>query len=245
MFPSDALPTLNSAAEITGGGSFISSYAFQNNPARLSYDFRDKYLVTLTGSYNGSSRFPEDEQYGFFPAAAVGWVISDEDFADFETLSFLKLRSSYGITGNAGIGNFDYLGLLSSGANYVPILRMSEMMLTRAEALAELNGVNEESLNLLNEIRPRAITVTDDNGAPGDQSLIEYGEGDFANAEELIDAILLERRVELSYEGHRMTDLQRRQMDVAGTAWEAPELVFPIPQSQMDANDDLTQNPGY
>lgn len=130
-------------------------------------------------------------------------------------------------------------------ADNVPIMRLSEMILTRAEALAELNGVNEESINLLNEIRTRAITVTDDNGAPGDQSLIEYEEGDFANAGELIDAILLERRVELSYEGHRMTDLQRRQMDVAGTAWDAPELVFPIPQSQIDANDDLTQNPGY
>jgi TonB-linked SusC/RagA family outer membrane protein len=129
-FPSNALPTLNSAAEITGGGSYITSYAFQNNLARISYDFQDKYLITLTGSYNGSSRFPEDERYGFFPAAAVGWVMSDEAFLDdVDALSFLKLRVSYGITGNAGIGNFDYLGLLSSGSDYAgdPGLDLSQL----------------------------------------------------------------------------------------------------------------------
>lgn len=128
-FPSDALPTLNSAAEITGGGSMISSFGFQNNLLRLSYDYDDKYLLTLTGSYNGSSRFPEEERYGFFPAAAIGWIISDEDFASSDVLSFLKLRASYGITGNAGIGNFEYLGLLSSGANYagIPGLDLSQL----------------------------------------------------------------------------------------------------------------------
>ena len=129
-FPSNALPTLNSAAEITGGGSFVTSYAFQNNLARLSYDYQDRYLLTLTGSYNGSSRFPEDERYGFFPAAAAGWIISNEDFAEnIEPLSFLKLRASYGVTGNAGINNFQYLGLLGSGANYAgaPGLELSQL----------------------------------------------------------------------------------------------------------------------
>ncbi len=128
-FPSDELPTLNSAAEITGGGSFVSTFGFQNNVLRLTYGFDDKYLLTLTGSYNGVSRFDEDARYGFFPAAAVGWVISDEEFAAWDALSFLKLRASYGFTGNAGIDNFDYLGLLSSGNDYagVPGLALSQL----------------------------------------------------------------------------------------------------------------------
>ena len=118
-FISDQLITLNNASNITGGGGFLTSYSFQNNVARVSYDYKDRYLFTLTGSYNGSSRFGEDSQYGFFPAAAVGWIISDEPFAsDIEPLSFLKLRTSYGITGNAGIGNFAQLALLGSGFNY-------------------------------------------------------------------------------------------------------------------------------
>lgn len=128
-FASNDLPTLNSAAEITGGGSFIDSYGFQNNLMRLTYGYDDKYLLTLTGSYNGSSRFPDDERYGFFPAAAVGWVISDEDFMNVDPISFLKLRTSYGITGNAGIGNFAYLGLLGAGSNYgdEPGLTLSQL----------------------------------------------------------------------------------------------------------------------
>src|SRR5699024_6483092 len=63
-------------------------------------------------------RFPDDERYGFFPAVAAGWIISDEDFADFDALSFLKLRASYGVIGNAGIDNFEYVVLLGSGADY-------------------------------------------------------------------------------------------------------------------------------
>jgi len=118
-FINDQLVTLDNASNITGGGGFLTSYSFQNNLARVSYDYKDRYLLTLTGSYNGSSRFGSDSQYGFFPAGALGWIISDEPFAEgLDALSFLKLRASYGITGNAGIGNFAQLALLGGGANY-------------------------------------------------------------------------------------------------------------------------------
>src|SRR5699024_8476531 len=88
------------------------------NLARISYDFKDRYLLTLTGSYQGSSRFPNDERYGFFPSVAAVWIISDENFVNFDALSFLKLRASYGVTGNAGIDNFQYQALLGCGADY-------------------------------------------------------------------------------------------------------------------------------
>src|SRR5699024_643069 len=127
----------------------------------------------------------------------------------------------------------------------VPVLRLSEMILTRAEGLAETNGVNQESIDLLNEIRTRAINVETEDGGAGNQSLIEYTLADFQSKEELIDAILLERRVELAFEGHRKTDLQRRKMDVKEAAWDADKLVFPIPTSQMNSNKNICQNPGY
>lgn len=136
-------------------------------------------------------------------------------------------------------------------ADNVPVLRLPEMILTRAEALAEqattiADPDAQEAIDLLNQIRTRAITVTDESsGGPGNQALIEYTAADFADTQELIDAILLERRVELSFEGHRKTDLQRREMEVNGTPWDANNLVFPIPQSQMDANDNIEQNDGY
>lgn len=123
------------------------------------------------------------------------------------------------------------------------------MMLTRAEALAEdaatLVDVPQEAYELLNEVRNRAITVTNDNGTAGNQALIEYTPDDFTYKQEPFDAILLERRVELSFEGHRMTDLQRRQMDVIGIQGDADILVFPIPLSQMDSNNNIEQNDGY
>jgi hypothetical protein len=130
-------------------------------------------------------------------------------------------------------------------ADNAPVLRLPEMILTRAEALAELNGVNQESIDLLNEIRTRAIKVVDKNGNEGDPSLIEFAMSDFQNKEELVSTIFRERGVELSYEGHRKTDLQRRKMNVRDLPWNSDALVFPIPQTQIDASANIQQNPGY
>ncbi|MFN3939587.1 MAG: SusC/RagA family TonB-linked outer membrane protein, partial [Chitinophagales bacterium] len=116
-FPNDKLQTLASAAQIVDGTSVITYYRFLSYFARALYDLDDKYLFTLTGRMDGSSRFGQESRYGFFPSASAGWILSREDFLkNLEDLSFLKLRTSYGITGNAGIGNFNYLGLYGVGA---------------------------------------------------------------------------------------------------------------------------------
>jgi len=118
-FPNDKFRTLNSAANITGGSGMITSYAFQNNVLRINYAYKDRYLINLTGSYNGSSRFGSNNRYGFFPAASVGWIMTEESFMkDLHWLNFLKVRGSYGITGNGNISNFQALGLVGSGADY-------------------------------------------------------------------------------------------------------------------------------
>ncbi|HKK46528.1 MAG TPA: SusC/RagA family TonB-linked outer membrane protein, partial [Balneolaceae bacterium] len=119
-FASNKLKTLNSAASITGGGASISSYAFEGYFSRFTYSYKDKYLLTLNGRVDGSSRFGADHRYGFFPAASVGWVVSDEDFlSGSSVLDYLKVRASYGVTGNAeGIGNYPSLALAGAGANY-------------------------------------------------------------------------------------------------------------------------------
>lgn len=111
-FPNDKLQTLASAATITFGSSVIDYYRFLSYFGRVVYDIDQKYLFTLTGRMDGSSRFGAENKYGFFPAASAGWILSREDFLiRNEVISFLKVRASYGITGNAGIGNFNYLGL--------------------------------------------------------------------------------------------------------------------------------------
>lgn len=128
-----------------------------------------------------------------------------------------------------------------------PIQRLAEYMLMRAEALARTSGVNQESVDLLNSIRTRAIRVLDANGAvvPGAADLISFTTGDFASADELIEAIILERRVELAFEGNRFHDLCRLQRDVKGTPFDADKLRWPLPQRDLDANANLVQNPGY
>jgi TonB-dependent starch-binding outer membrane protein SusC len=111
-FPLDDLKTLASAGLISGGSSTKSEYTFLSYFTRINFDYKAKYLLTLAGRIDGSSRFGSDNRYGQFPAASLGWVISKEDFlANNSLLSFLKVRTSYGLTGNAGIGNFKHLGL--------------------------------------------------------------------------------------------------------------------------------------
>lgn len=110
-FPNDNLKTLASASQIVYGTSYLTEYRFLSYFARANYSYREKYLFSLTGRLDGSSRFGEDERYGFFPSASAGWILTREDFmASIPVVSFLKVRASFGVIGNAEIGDFDYLG---------------------------------------------------------------------------------------------------------------------------------------
>ena len=86
--------------------------------ARLNYAYKERYMATVTMRTDGSSRFAKDNRWGWFPSAAVAWRASEEDFLkDVEWLDNLKLRVSYGITGNNNVG--DYATASSaSGPNY-------------------------------------------------------------------------------------------------------------------------------
>ncbi|WP_461105848.1 TonB-dependent receptor [Spirosoma koreense] len=82
---------------------------------RLNYNFGDKYYVTLTGRYDGSSRFSEDKKFAFFPSGALAWRISEEPFMkQIPSVSTLKLRTTYGFSGNQAIGNYQTLARLSN-----------------------------------------------------------------------------------------------------------------------------------
>lgn len=111
-FPVNDLKTLQSAADIAVGTSTLTEFSFVSYFGRLNYKLNNKYLFTVSARLDGSSRFGANNKYGFFPAGALGWIMTEEGFlANNTTISFLKLRASYGLTGNAGIGNFDHLGL--------------------------------------------------------------------------------------------------------------------------------------
>lgn len=105
---SSQLGTLNLAV----GNSLLdeqqSEWALRGIFYRLQYDYDGRYLVEFNGRYDGSSRFPEGDRYGFFPSVSAGWRISEESFADglAPVLSDLKLRASYGSLGNQQVSPY-------------------------------------------------------------------------------------------------------------------------------------------
>ena len=93
-FPSDAYKKLNAGASKTGATSSSTTATLVSYFARLNYKFNDKYLVALSDRIDGSSRFGANNQYGSFPAASVGWVISEEKFLqNNKFFNFLKIKS--------------------------------------------------------------------------------------------------------------------------------------------------------
>lgn len=92
-------------------GSSIGNIPFrrQGLAGRVTYDYNSKYLVEFNVGYNGSENFPKGKRYGFFPSAAAGWLVSNENFWNKNIISFLKIRGSYGQVGNDQIGGARFL----------------------------------------------------------------------------------------------------------------------------------------
>lgn len=117
-FPNPYFTNPNSAA-IRQGFSNETSFSFIGYFARVDYKLMDRYLIKASIRRDGSSRFGSDTRFGVFPALGLGWVVSDEEFLkNNETVSLLKLRASYGLTGNAEIPNFERFGTYFAGADY-------------------------------------------------------------------------------------------------------------------------------
>src|SRR5690606_15271514 len=108
---SDKVPTLTAGPNKTGADSKFEKEVLIGYFGRLSYDYLKKYLLMATFRVDGSSLFAAENRWGFFPGISGGWVISDENFLqDSRVINYLKLRASYGQTGNNSIGLYDALG---------------------------------------------------------------------------------------------------------------------------------------
>ncbi|WPP50991.1 TonB-dependent receptor [Catalinimonas niigatensis] len=126
---------------IGAGSNNLSVFSGANRHAlnsyfgRINYSLMDKYLLTLTGRADGSSKFGENNKFAFFPSAALAWRISEEGFmSDNSLISNLKLRGSYGLTGNSEIPPYSSLSLLRS--NYATIFNESRVGGTGINRLA-------------------------------------------------------------------------------------------------------------
>ena len=113
VFPGDAIRTFNVASQIQGGSN-EEEWSLVSFLGRLNYNLYDKYIFTGTVRTDGSSRFGADNRWGTFPSAAVAWNIHNEPFmANTPNVQQLRLRASYGETGNNQIGNYASLGVVT------------------------------------------------------------------------------------------------------------------------------------
>lgn len=110
---SSSLPSLNLATGETTTRETINDWAVRGLFYRLNYIYDDKYILEFNGRYDGTSKFPKNDRWGFFPSTSAAWVVSNENFfkpvAESLKLGVLKFRGSYGSLGNQDVGAYSYI----------------------------------------------------------------------------------------------------------------------------------------
>ncbi|HWB92930.1 MAG TPA: TonB-dependent receptor [Puia sp.] len=115
-FPNDDIPYLSAATSVTGSSGY-TSYALVSTIGRINYSYKGRYLLQGAIRTDGSSLFGANSRYGTFPSVSAGWIVSDESFMErFKDIGFLKLRGSYGVTGNNSFSG--YYSAQSTTSNY-------------------------------------------------------------------------------------------------------------------------------
>jgi len=113
------LPSINLASGEIGIGAGFGDWAVRGAFGRLEYDFDDKYIVKIVGRYDGSSRFPKKDRFGFYPSVSAAWRIDKESFMENQSVvTLLKPRISWGTLGNQSgdtVGNYPYISSMGSG----------------------------------------------------------------------------------------------------------------------------------
>ncbi|MHC1777833.1 MAG: SusC/RagA family TonB-linked outer membrane protein [Lentimicrobium sp.] len=118
-FPNENLQYITSAGTIRAASAGALDRGLNSFFGQFKYNYKYKYIVTLTARADGSSKFGENNQYGYFPAASFAWRLNEEEFMkQFSWVNELKVRASFGLTGNDDIDDFASLGLYGGGFNY-------------------------------------------------------------------------------------------------------------------------------
>ncbi|MDY0103428.1 MAG: TonB-dependent receptor [Lentimicrobium sp.] len=118
-FPNENFQYITSAGTIRAASAAALNRGMNSYFGQFKYNYLYKYIITLTARADGSSKFGENNRYGYFPAASAAWRMAEESFMSGHAwISELKLRASYGLTGNDGISDFASLGLYGGGFNY-------------------------------------------------------------------------------------------------------------------------------
>lgn len=184
-FPSPNIPYLDVAAEATTVGSVEARRILFSQGLFVDYDYDAKYILSGSIRRDGSSRFGPDNKYGYFYSGSAAWNIANENFMENSIFNTLKLRASYGTSGNQNIGDFQYLNLLDFANTYngqttaLPVGVGNPAIQWESQAIFDvglefglfnnrLNGVvdyfKKNSKDLLLD-RPISYTVGDENNS--------------------------------------------------------------------------------
>jgi TonB-linked SusC/RagA family outer membrane protein len=114
---SSSVPSIQLATGVPTVGEGINDYATRSVFTRFSYDYDQKYLFEMNSRDDGTSRFPKNDRFGFFPSVSLGWNIAKENFFSpiAPYLNVLKPRFSYGNLGNQDVGYYSYLSTMGNG----------------------------------------------------------------------------------------------------------------------------------
>lgn len=128
-FPSDDFRTIANASEVQTFWSSGVKFSYLSYFIRANAFLNDRFILGASMRADGSSRFGENNKFGYFPSASAGWILSKESFLENSNLlSYLKLRASWGMTGNSEIGNFAAMGLYTgSPYNEIPGVRPQQI----------------------------------------------------------------------------------------------------------------------
>lgn len=147
-FVSDQVSTLNAANNGSNGNSRETKNVLLSYFGRAQYDFDSRYLLSASIRRDGSSKFGANTKWGVFPAVSVGWRLSEEAFLkNISQLSELKLRASYGVTGNNGAGDYASIELLNF-ANYSYNGALVNGLVPSNFANADLGWEESKTLNI-------------------------------------------------------------------------------------------------
>ena len=202
----------------------------------------DEYIYAIPLTWNGGNHQFGTHYYGYYFKSS--YYIADSFLTKFSETDERKATLIW--KGFAGGNNgskftsskFNHV----NGRDNIPMIRLAEMYLTRAEALANTSGKVQEAVDLLNTIASRS-----------DAAFVDYSLADFSTANDLIDRILLEREKELAFEGLHRFDIIRtgRKLqfkNTDGVFQDVPtgRYALPIPKREIDiTKGSLEQNPGY
>ncbi len=216
-YPNAASAANNAISNGLANGFSLKAVYSDAFPYNVSANTTEDIFAMQVTSSSGNNSFQT-----FFSANSRGDIQIDPSHIDLYETGDSRLNLFYSSGGSVFTGKFDYL------YGNVHIIRLAELYLIRAEANFKAGTTTGDSpLNDINVIRTRASLTP------------------LTSLELTLASILKERKLELAFEGAALHDIKRNQGNVALLPWNSPKLIYPIPQREIRANPNLTQNAGY